>query len=150
MPLIRSSIYTRILGHVFISLSMLSSKAFSTSIKSFLLKSPQTLFGWWSFFVYYVTLSRSPRGALFTLKRHLYDKEWWYFTPQSGCQLTRGLPSSVHGWKSHFFFISLSNLSWGFSWIWGESWLVPNKSPYPLLDDESDFYALLDIKVPPL
>jgi Putative gypsy type transposon len=39
----------------------------------------------------------------FTIKSHRDD--WWYFTPRKGCQMFKGLPSSVHGWKERYFFV---------------------------------------------
>ena len=87
--------------------------------------------------------------ALFILKKHSYERSWWYFSPWSKYKFGSSLPSFIHDWKNHFFFVS-SPIFWGFDYTWGRFELKWNSNSEVLPRDKEAFGELLDMKVPKL
>lgn len=75
-------------------------------------------------------------------------KNWWYIDLRHGCSFIPGLPSSIHGWKNEFFFISF-DYTRDTSWVWEEPDQFPNKNDEILTTNEDDFKKQSNIKVPP-
>ena len=72
---------------------------------------------------------------------------WWLFNPRKGLAFITGLPSSIHGWKNQFFFVSSSS-SWGFPSRWGVPRTEANDNSRVDVDDREDFHRLKDMSVP--
>lgn len=76
-------------------------------------------------------IQATPRLSLFRpffmLRPHPKADGWWYFTPRKGLSFITGLPSSIHDWKTQFFFVSPPT-SWGFPSVWGETNILPNEN----------------------
>ncbi|KAG1326341.1 hypothetical protein COCNU_01G002750 [Cocos nucifera] len=68
------------------------------------------------------------------------------FAPRKGLSFISDFPSSIHNWKTQFFFVS-STLSWGFSFIWGTPNTNPNDNNCIDAANQEDFLKLKDIKV---
>ena len=62
-----------------------------------------------------IKLEISLFRSLFILKKYLYKKGWWYFSPRPKYKFGPTLPSSIHNRKIYLFFVSF-DLSWGFNY----------------------------------
>ena len=96
-------------------------------------------------------LPTNPRVSLFraffVLRPHPKARGWWLFNPRKGLAFITGLPSSIHGWKNQFFFVSSSS-SWGFPSRWGTPRTEANENSRVDADDREDFHRLKDMSVP--
>ena len=96
-------------------------------------------------------LPTNPRVSLFraffVLRPHPKARGWWLFNPRKGLAFITGLPSSIHGWKNQFFFVS-SPSSWGFPSHWGVPRIEANDNSRVEADDREDFHRLKDMSVP--
>ena len=96
-------------------------------------------------------LPTNPRVSLFraffVLRPHPKARGWWLFNPRKGLAFITGLPSSIHGWKNQFFFVSSSS-SWGFPSRWGAPRTEANDNSRVDMDDREDFHRLKDMSVP--
>ena len=77
--------------------------------------------------------------TFFILRPHPKVKSWWFFNPKKGIFFITDLPSSIHGWKNRFFFIS-SSLSWGFPSCWDDPRTGPNENSQVEVDNWENFY----------
>ena len=55
--------------------------------------------------------------SFFSLKKHPVGGGWWYFSPRSNRKIVLGVSFFIHGWKEHFFFITVE-VPWGFEVAW--------------------------------
>jgi hypothetical protein len=64
------------------------------------------------------------------VKRSPAHKDWHYFAARTGRRVVDDMPSSVHGWKSEFFYVeNVKNRKWPFSVKWREYDSGRNKAP---------------------
>ena len=106
------------------------------------------------FFVLYSQMEVQPSillfQALFILKKYPYA-DWLYVFSQRGVTfLISGALSSIHGWKSHFFFISCTLIDdWELSdWGWIEASSL--KSVELSAKEQKELRDLLDHNTPHL
>ena len=85
--------------------------------------------------------------AFFILRPHPKARGWWLFNPWKALSFITDLPSSIHGWKNQFFFVSSSS-SWGFPSRWGVPRTEANDNSRVEADDREDFHRLKDMSVP--
>ena len=84
----------------------------------------------------------------FILRPHPKAEGWWFFSSRKSLFFITGLLSSIHDWKTQFFFI-FSSVPWGFSFIWKILNVSPNGNSWVDVADREDFLHLKDMKVPP-
>ena len=87
--------------------------------------------------------------TFFILKRDTRGLGWWMFGPCPDRKIVKGLPSTIHGWKEAFFFVSTS-VPGDLELIWVLPNLEPNEMKTVDSADLEGYERLKSLKPPPI